>query len=316
MKTKLFAAVAAIGLLASSATSAMAEWKPAGPIKLIIAFAAGGGADTQARLIAENLEKNKGWKIIPENVTGKGGVNALAALKKEPADGSAIAMVVTESMGYNLVAAAKSGLKPSDFTSLTTTAGFQMGVVARTEKGWKSWDDVVAAAKGGQQIRFGVMSPKLADLAYLLGQTKGVEFNTVMLRGGKGVMNALNAGDVDVGWLAGIQRKPVAAGDMVNLVSGLSTPLVQTPEAPTMKDLGVDFNADGYFMFAAPAGMDAEARKGITDAIVAIISDESTKAGGLIKKAFGGAAVITGADLDAEVVNQYESAGALMKASE
>ena len=188
--------------------------------------------------------------------------------------------------------------------------------MARSEKGWKSWDDVVAAAKGGQQIRFGAMSPKLADLAYLLGKSKRIEFNTVMLRGGKGVMNALNAGDVDVGWLAGIQRKAVAAGDMVNLVSGLSTPLVQTPEAPTMKDLGVDYNADGYFVFVAPAGLDPDARKGLTDAIAAVVSDESTKAGGLIKKAFGGAAVITGADLDAEIANQYESAGALMKASE
>ena len=107
-----------------------------------------------------------------------------------------------------------------------------MGVVARSEKGWKSFADVVAAAKGGQQIRFGAMSPKLADLAYLLGKANGIEFNTVMLRGGKGVMNGLNAGDVDICWLAGIQRKAIAAGDMVNLASDLSTQLVQTPDAP------------------------------------------------------------------------------------
>ena len=45
---------AALGIVAATALGAAAEdWKPAGPVKLMIAFAAGGGADTQARLIAE-----------------------------------------------------------------------------------------------------------------------------------------------------------------------------------------------------------------------------------------------------------------------
>ncbi|MEC8204989.1 MAG: sulfatase-like hydrolase/transferase, partial [Pseudomonadota bacterium] len=47
-------------------SGALAEWKPSGPITMMIAFAAGGGADTQARMIAEELEKRHGWKIIPE----------------------------------------------------------------------------------------------------------------------------------------------------------------------------------------------------------------------------------------------------------
>ncbi|MGI9355874.1 MAG: Bug family tripartite tricarboxylate transporter substrate binding protein, partial [Rhizobiaceae bacterium] len=204
MKKLISAGIAALGVLATSASGALAEWMPPGPIKLTIAFRAGGGADTQARLIAEHLEKTLGWKIIPENVTGKGGINALKALKDQPADGTAIAMVVTESLGYNMAAATKAGLRPSDFTPLTTTAGFQMGVVAKSDKGWKTFADVIAAAKGGQKISFGAMSPKLADLAYLLGKAQGVEFNTVMLKGGKGVMNAVNAGDVDMGWMAGI----------------------------------------------------------------------------------------------------------------
>ena len=55
MKRIFKAAVAAVGFTAL-ATSAMAEWTPPGPIKLMIAFAAGGGADTQARMIAEELE--------------------------------------------------------------------------------------------------------------------------------------------------------------------------------------------------------------------------------------------------------------------
>jgi tripartite-type tricarboxylate transporter receptor subunit TctC len=106
-----------------------------------------------------------------------------------------------------------------DFTTLTTTAGFQMGIVALTSKGWKTFNDVIKVAKEGQKIRFGVISAKLADIAYLLGKANGVQFNIVMAKGGKSVMNGLNAGDIDVGFVAGIQATAVEAGDMVNLAS-------------------------------------------------------------------------------------------------
>lgn len=306
---------AALGIVAATALGAAAEdWKPAGPVKLMIAFAAGGGADTQARLIAEELEATLGWSFIPEQVTGKGGLNLAAAMKSEANDGTVIGMAVTETLGYNM-AASNSGMTPADFTPITTTAGFQMGVVARSDKGWTTMADVVAAAKSGQDIRFGVMSPRLADLAYLLGKAQGVDFNIISVKGGKAVMNGVNAGDMDIGFMAGIQAKGVAAGDLVNLASALKAPLVQTPDAPTFADLGVEFSADGYFMFMGPAGMPDDARAALANAIKGVVENPETKAGGLIKKAFGGASVIMGGDLDAMVASDYASAGDLLKAA-
>ncbi|MCP4315028.1 MAG: tripartite tricarboxylate transporter substrate-binding protein [Hyphomicrobiales bacterium] len=313
---RVFKAGIAILAAAVMTTGALAaDWTPPGPIKLIIAFRAGGGVDTQARLIAEELEGRLGWKFIPEQVTGKGGMNMASALKDMPNDGTAIGMGVTETFGYNMAAAPKSGMTPADFTGLTTTAGFQMGVVSPASKGWKSFDDLVAAAKGGEDIRFGVMSPRLADLAYLLGKAQGVEFNIVSVKGGKAVLDGVNAGDLDVGFMAGIQGKGVAAGDLVNLASALSEPLVQTPDAPTFADLGVDFNSDGYFVFVGPAGMPAEARDALAAAIAEIVADENSKAGGLIKKAFGGSATISGDDLTVLMNNDYKDAGALLDAA-
>ena len=306
---------AALGIVAATAFGTAAEdWKPAGPVKLMIAFAAGGGADTQARLIAEELEATLGWSFIPEQVTGKGGLNLAAAMKSEANDGTVIGMAVTETLGYNM-AASNSGMTPADFTPITTTAGFQMGVVARSDKGWNTMADVVAAAKSGQDIRFGVMSPRLADLAYLLGKAQGVDFNIISVKGGKAVMNGVNAGDMDIGFMAGIQAKGVAAGDLVNLASALKAPLVQTPDAPTFADLGVEFSADGYFMFMGPAGMADDARAALANAIKGVVENPETKAGGLIKKAFGGASVIMGGDLDAMVASDYASAGDLLKAA-
>ncbi len=304
----------ALGLAVS--TSAAADWTPPGPIKMMIAFAAGGGADTQGRMIAEELEARHGWKIIPEQVTGKGGSVLAQAMVDQPNDGTVIGLLVTESIGYNMVVADDPGYTVDDFTYLTTTAGFQMGVVAKSDKGWNTFADVVAAAKGGEAIRFGVMSPKLADLAYLLGEAHGVEFNIISVRGGKAVMNGINAGDMDIGWGAGIQNKAVAAGDMVNLASGLSTKLNISPDAPTLAELGVDFNADGYFLFVGPAGMPADAASAISSAIADIAQDGESKAGGFIGKAFGGAVVLQGEPLVQFMVDGVADSEALMAATE
>lgn len=317
MKKLLTVAVAALGMAfaAPSAVDAAGHgWKPAGPIKMLIGFRAGGGADTQARLIAEELEARHGWKIIPEQLTGKGGANLAEAMKDMPNDGTVIGMAVTETFGYNMVSAKRSAYAQADFAPLTTTAGFQMGVVALTSKGWKSWNDVVAAGKAGEGLRFGAMSPKLADLAYMLGKANGVDFNIVMVKGGKAVMDGLNAGDLDIGWGAGIQAKAVAAGDMINLVSGLSKPLVISPEAPVMADVGVPFNADGYFMFTAPAGLPDEAREALSNAIAEIVNDPSTKVNGMLNKAFGGPVVIAGADLDSMLAADEAAASELIAA--
>ena len=314
MKRFVKSTVAVIGMAIMTTGAFAADWTPPGPIKLMIAFNAGGGADTQARLIAEELEAKLGWKFIPEQVTGKGGVNLLAALRNAPNDGTAIGMVVTESLGYNL-AAANAGMTPADFTGLSTTAGFQMGIVSLSSKGWTSLADVVADSKGGESLRFGTMSPKLADLAYLLGEAQGIDLNIVSVKGGKAVMNGVNAGDLDLGFMAGIQAKGVASGDLVNLASALSGALEQTPDAPTMADLGVPYNADGYFVFAGPAGMPEDARTALAEAIGAVAGDETTKAGGMIKKAFGGASLIQGADLDRLLADSFTGAGELMRAA-
>lgn len=311
MNRLLKIAAAAVVSIALSTSAQAADWTPPGPIKLMVAFAAGGGADTQARLIAEELEARMGWEFIPEQVTGKGGVNLLKAMKDEPNDGTVIGMIVAESLTYSLFTAG-GDMKPADFTPLTTTAGAQMGIVALASNGWKTVHDVIADAKDGQQIRFGTMSPRLGDLAYLLGKKQGVEFNIITVRGGRAVMNGVNAGDMDIGFMAGIQNKGVASGELVNLASAMSEPLKQTPDAPMLSELGLEYDGNAFFMFAAPGGMPEDARNALSSAIASVASDESTKAGALIKKAFGGSKIIQGAELEDLINTGYDEAEILL----
>ena len=292
MKTVIKAIVAAIWLTMVTIGANAADWNPPGPVKLLIAFGAGGGADTQARLIASALEEKHGWKFIPEQATGKGGLNMLTALS------------------------ANSDLNVSDFTGLSTTAGFQLAIVGQTEDGYKTMHDVIKAAKGGKEISVGTMSPRIADLVYLIEKEHGVKFNTVGYRGGRLVLDAINAGDVDIGFVAGPQGKGVSDGELVELASAMDIPLNMTPDAPLMSDLGVEFHAAGHFVFVAPGGLSAEAQKAFADAIEEVVNDPDQKVAQIIKRVFGGPKVIKGKQLDAHLQTGYDEASKLLAAVE
>lgn len=304
------------GALALAAGPAAAAWKPSGPINLMIAFKAGGGADTQARLIATELEKTRGWKIIPQNVTGKGGGVMARKLKGQPNDGLTFGIAVTQTFVYNVLAMKKPGYAVDDFTYVTTTAGSQLGIVAKTSRGWKSIEDVIAAAKSGTAIKLGAMGPKLGDIAYVMEQKFGVKFNTVMMRGGRAVLNAITAGDVDVGWVAGIQAKGVKSGDLVNLLSGETTRLKISPDVPTLGEIGIPYSAGVNFLIAAPKGIPDAARKGMADAVASVLTDSSTKAAKFVQRAFGGPQLISGTALDKLIADGVENNKKLIAATQ
>ncbi|MBO1073819.1 Bug family tripartite tricarboxylate transporter substrate binding protein [Roseomonas marmotae] len=77
--------VAALGMAAAGKARAQA-W-PSRPIKLVIPFAPGGGADTTGRIVAEALGKELGQTIVVENRGGAGGNVGAAAVANAPADG-------------------------------------------------------------------------------------------------------------------------------------------------------------------------------------------------------------------------------------
>ena len=306
--------VAGIAVMTCVATSTVhAEWKPKGPITILIGFAAGGGTDTQARLIAAELEKTRGWKIIPQNMPGKAGGIMARKLKNMPADGLSIGMAVTESFGYNMVAAKKAGYSEKDITFIVTTTGSQMGIVAKTNRGWKTFKDVIADAKKGKVFKFAGMSQKHADINYLIEKKFGVKFNTVIVRGGKKVMNALTAGDVELGYGAGIQARAVKAGQMVNLASGLAERLKISPNAPTLMEMGIPYAIGAKFIFVGPAGIPPNVRKTLANAIGGIIQDPNTKPSKFVTARYSGPDVMSGKKLDDWMKAERVASRKLMK---
>ena len=314
MKKFVTGALAALAATAFAATAAHAEWAPSGPIKVMIGFKAGGGTDTQGRLIFEEVSKRKGWKFIITNVAGKGGANMLTKLKDEPADGLTIGMAVDATVTYLPLTSKKITYGVEDFDYILTTAPSQMGIVARTDKGWKTLQDVIDYAKAGNKVSVASMSARLDDALYVINKKYGVKMNKVSVKGGRGSMNAIIAGDVDIGFGAGIQGKMVRAGTVVNLVSAESTRLELSPDIPTMKELGMPFSFGVQFLTMAPKGFPPEAREAIAAAMHEVVSDQNTKAFEFIRNGFGVPPLLMGDKLDAHMQASLDESKALLKA--
>lgn len=303
----------AAALCAAPVVALTENWTPPGAITMYIGFSAGGGADTQARLIAQGIEEKYGWSVIPQQTTGNSGLNLAQELRDAPKDGTAIGMVVSETLTFSALLAGDPDLQLENYTSLATTVAFQLGLVAMKGGAFDSWEKVEAAAESGTPIRFAVASDRQGDMAWHLGQKSGIDFNIVSVKGGAGVMNGLRGGDVDIGWVAGAQAKPVQQGEMVNIARGIETPLADSPDAPSIPELGSDYYLDGYFMFIAPGGLDSAARQALGAAIKGVLEDRTTEANTLVTKSFGGPDVLIGEELDAYMQKSKADAGALLQ---
>lgn len=318
MRLADFAGAAAAAILAFSvaAPAAQAEdWAPNGPIKMLIAFQAGGGADTLGRLLAEELKERHGWEIIPENAVGKGGAAMAVALKGEPADGQSIGVTVSEATTYGVQATRNPGFALDDFTYLSTITGTQMGIIAKSARGWETLADVIEAARGGARITVGAMSQRLADATYVLGKNNGVEFTIVQTGGGKGSLNAVIADDVDIAWSAGAQTASVRAGDVTNLASAETTPLKMQPDAPRVQDFNLPYDFGVKFIVIAPAGIPDAASETWQRNIAQILNDPESKLAEFTNRVFSGPELIQGDDLAAHMQASFDAAGDLLEAS-
>ena len=78
--------------IAASLTSARADNYPDRPITLVVPYAAGGGNDVMARIVAEKMSKSLGQQIVIENKGGAGGSSATRQVATAAADGYALGL--------------------------------------------------------------------------------------------------------------------------------------------------------------------------------------------------------------------------------
>src|SRR5437667_543979 len=123
---------AAIGLAAPDALHAQSY--PARGVTLIVPSAAGGGTDTIARLIGDQLSKQLGQSFVVENRTGAGMLVGTTAAAKAAPDGYTLLVGLTGNMSVNPSLFAKLPYDPlADFTPVAMLANYPFLVVVNND---------------------------------------------------------------------------------------------------------------------------------------------------------------------------------------
>jgi tripartite-type tricarboxylate transporter receptor subunit TctC len=278
----LLAASAALALLSTGLfgpAPALAESYPSKPVKIIVPYAAGGGADVLARLLADRLPQKLGQPFVVENRTGAAGVIGANVAARSPADGYTLLLTPVGPLGI------AEHLKPAppydgarDFAPIILVARQPMLFVVHPKVPAKDFKEFLALAKAKPgTLNFGSAGVGTENhlTGELLKKEAGIDMVHVAYRGGGPAIQALLAGEIDmVVIVTGAIRPFLADGRVRALVSTGTSRLPEFPDIPTTAELGLP-GVDGVAAYGlvAPAGTPAEVIAKVENAVAEISDD-------------------------------------------
>lgn len=237
---------------------ALAQDFPNKPITMVVGFAAGGAADTAARIIARKLGENLGLSVIIDNRAGAGGNIAHQQVANGNPDGT---IILLGSIGPLCIAphlVAKLGYDPQkDLAPLTMGPSFPNVLVVHAGVPAKNFAEFLALAKA-KPGALDYASTGVASASHLAGemfkQRAGVDIVHVPYKGGGPAMIDLLAGRITAYYSTYSTAGPhIDTGKLRPLaVTGLER-LPLLPNVPTIAESGFPgFDASNWYAFVAP----------------------------------------------------------------
>jgi len=241
-----------------SATLAHAQQKyPTKPIRLVVAFTAGGTPDTLARLLAPRLSETFGQAIVIENRPGAGGTLAANIVAKAAPDGYTL---LATSPAFAVTAALQPSLPYDplkDFSGVSNIGYSTTGLVVAPSLGIKSAKELIAFghAQPGKLL-FGSAGAGSATHinAERFRSAAGLKAVHVGFKGQPEFLIEIIAGRVHFG-MAGLGPSLglIKDGRLLLLAAVPSrTPLF--PDVPALSEVLPGAGRDGSQMWLAPAG--------------------------------------------------------------
>lgn len=249
---------------------------PTKPITLIVPWNAGGSTDIYFRAMAEVAGKTLGQPVVVDNKAGGGGTlgPVTMALTAKP-DGYTIAQIPITVMRLPLMNKHNWDAE-RDFSYIIHVSGYVLGLTTNAKSPYKSWDDLVKAAKAEPgKLTYATTGPgtTLHIGMEQVSSMVGMKLTMVPFKGGTETNAAVLGGHTTFQADSTVWQPLVDSGDLRLLVMFSENRNKRWPNVPTMKELGINVVYDSPFGIAGPKGMDPEIMKKLHDAFKLALDD-------------------------------------------
>jgi len=273
-------------LIAASAlilqTSAVAQSYPDRPVRIIVAFPAGGTLDTLARIIAQKLGDTWGQSVLVENRPGAGGNIGAASAARAAPDGYTLHFGA-QSLAVNVTISPYEGFDPvKDFDPIILVGTAQDVLMVPASSPFNSVSELIAYAKAHPgRLNYASLGPGTS--AYLatalFSELAGIKMQNVSYSSLAQAATDLMSGQVSL-------FIPTLGGHIGNIKSGRiralavsgATRAEQLPDVPTFKELGVPFVEEtSWYGIYAPKGTSREIIVQVNDEVGRILANPEVK---------------------------------------
>jgi tripartite-type tricarboxylate transporter receptor subunit TctC len=236
-----------------------ADVYPSKPIKLIVTFVPGGGADILARYLAQALTTSLGKPVLVDNKPGAGGLIGIQAGLSASADGYTLTLI---SSSYTVNPSLyKLKFDPvNDMTPIVQASKGPLLVVVNASQSIKSLADFVAKAKS-KPAQLTYASSGLGSAlhlgAALFADQAGISINHVPYKGGGAALNDLLANQIDIYFAATASALPLVQSGKLQALAVTGTKRIPAlPDTPTIEEQGYKgYDVTLWYGLIGPKGM-------------------------------------------------------------
>jgi tripartite-type tricarboxylate transporter receptor subunit TctC len=281
-KTSRRAVVLGLGALGAAPAiirSASAQtWAPSRPIRLVVAYPAGGPTDGIARIVAQDLSGSLGQQVVVENVGGASGAIGTRQVAKADPDGHTITFGNNQTHGNNMFLMKEPGYDAvKDFAPLAGAGAFEHIFVVKNDLPVKTIPELIALAKSKPgELNYGstgVGSGSHLSTELFMVRT-GIKMTHVPYRGAAPLVQDIVGNRIDVAnsTMASVFTQ-IQAGTLRGIAIGSPKRNPQLPNVATLREQGVtNADAESWTGFFAPVATPQPALDRLSKEILASLA--------------------------------------------
>ncbi|HEY0419731.1 MAG TPA: tripartite tricarboxylate transporter substrate binding protein [Acetobacteraceae bacterium] len=241
--------------LAAPALRAQPAW-PTRPVRIVVAYAPGGGTDITSRAFAEAFGHRFGQSFVVENRPGANGVVGTEAVARAPADGYTL-LAVTSTHVMNRQMVNPLPFDPAtDFTPIGLMARYPLVLMLNVDAPFQDLAGLLAYARAHPgELAQATSDAQSSYTANRFAQAAGLELTEVPYRGSGAYLGDLTGGHLKLAWGSPATAMGLLPGGRIKIIAVSSPQRSSTlPDVPTLREAGVpEVEFDGWFGLFGPA---------------------------------------------------------------